>query len=266
MKYAFGQRFRLASMTRKYKTFNKMIVRFLFYEDDMIVLPKNDTVTRRIDMNVEIDDAGERTILPSDVVKGVIDNSDNIFIMNFCLCRLSSSCEDYPIDHGCIFLGKGVHRIPSDFGHLASKEEAKAYIDECGDLGMIHIIGRNKIDSIWLSTGKKHDLMTICNCCPCCCLWNVTRDISDEIGGMFRRMDSVEVSVDNDVCDGCGICTESCFTTALSLEDGKAIIDQKLCRGCGRCIDNCPKDALRITFDDSVVAGEIDRISTLVNL
>lgn len=261
----FWTRFKLAAFTRRSRMFNRIVTRALFDGDDMVVLPKDGVVRRRITMDMDFEDGGESTVLPSDIVKGIIDSSSDIFIMDFCLCRRSNGCKDFPRDRGCVFLGRGVHRIPDDFGHLASREEAKAYIDECTDLGLVHIIGRNKLDSIWLNTGHKRDLMTICNCCPCCCLWNMTRNISDDIGSVFKRLEGVTLSVDADKCIGCGTCEGICFTKAISV-DGACVIDHGMCRGCGRCVEACPSGAMSLEFDDTVVDGEVERIRSLVNL
>ena len=263
----FWSRFGLAAFTKRSKLFNRVVTKTLFDGDDMVVLPKDDVVrARRIEMDMDFEDGGESTVLPSDIVKDIIDRSSDIFIMNFCLCRESNECDDFPRDRGCVFLGKGVHRIPEDFGHIATREEAKRYIDECTDLGLVHIIGRNKLDSIWLNTGHKRDLMTICNCCPCCCLWNMTRTISDEIGGVFKRLDGVSVSVDTDRCIGCGSCHDICFTKAVTIDNGKCSIDPGMCRGCGRCVEVCPTDSITLEFDESVVGREVDRIHSLVDL
>jgi Pyruvate/2-oxoacid:ferredoxin oxidoreductase delta subunit len=267
VRLTFKSRYRLASWTRRSKTFNRIIHKFMFEGDEMIVLPKDNVVRRTVETNIEIDEPGEATVLPSQVVKEMISKAEgNIFIMSFCLCRKSSNCKDFPVDHGCIFLGKGVHKIPPEYGHLATPEEAKAYIDECTDIGLVHIIGRNKIDSIWLHTGDKRDLMTICNCCPCCCLWNMARNISDEIGGNFKRMEGVAVSIDQSRCIGCGSCKEICFCKAVGVEDGGFVIDQSMCRGCGRCVEECPAEAISIVYDDSKVSNEVDRMTSLIRL
>ena len=261
----FNSRYRLARWTRKSRLFGRMVRRGLFDGDDMIVVPKDAVArSRRIEMDIDIPDAGERTVLPSEVVKRVIRRlDDRIFIMNFCLCRRSNKCEDYPVDHGCIFLGNGTERIPPEMGHMATAEEAEAYLDECASKGLVHIIGRNKLDRIWLSTGRRNDLMTICNCCPCCCLWNVTRDISADIGSIFKRMDGVEVMVDEGKCIGCGLCADICFTKAIRIEDGKSVLDADRCRGCGRCADVCPGDAITVTYDEDRVESESARIAAL---
>jgi len=213
VKHVFWLRYKLAGLTKRSKTFNRIVGKTMFEGDDMIVLPRDEAAkTKRIKPDITVDTAGESTVLPSDVVKSLIKGSDNIFIMNFCLCRRSSGCKDYPVDYGCIFMGKGVHRIPKDFGHIATPDEALEHIDRCRDAGLIHLVGRNKIDSIWLNTEDKKDLMTICNCCPCCCLWNMVRDISDELSASLRRMEGVMVSVIEDRCTGCGKCIDDCFT------------------------------------------------------
>lgn len=266
VKYLFNTRYRLAAFTRRSKTFNKIVRKTMFDGDDMVVLPKDNVVKRTVSVDISVDDAGESTVLPSDVVKRLIDRADDIFIMDFCLCRKSNGCKDYPADRGCVFMGKGVHKIPPKYGHMATREEAVAYIDECTDLGLVHIIGRNKLDSIWLQTGDKKDLMTICNCCPCCCLWNMTRNISDNIGDLFKRMEGVSVMMDADRCIGCGSCSEICFCKAVKTEGGHFSIDQSLCRGCGRCVESCPTEAITIAYDESKIEGTVERIGSLVRL
>ena len=260
----FGTRYRLASWTRKHRRFGGLVRRMLFDEDDMVVIPK-DTSLVDLDMDIEIDGAGERTVLPSDIVKDVIRRNDEIFIMNNCLCRKSNGCKDYPMDRGCIFLGKGIRKIPAKYGHRATADEAVRYIDECSEMGFVHIIGRNKLDSLWLGTGDKKDLMTICNCCPCCCLWNIVRDVSDDISSVYKRMDGVGISVDTEKCVGCGACEEICFTKAVSIVEGRSHIDIDRCRCCGRCVESCSFDAISISFDPDVVEGEVERISALLN-
>lgn len=263
--HVFNMRYRLASMTRKHPRMGKVVKRIAFEGDEMTVLPKDSSVSRKVDVNIEIEGAGDRNVLPSDLVKAVIRRSDKIFIMNFCLCRKSNKCEDYPIDTGCIFIGKGTARIPPEYGHFATPDEACAYIDKCDELGLVHIIGRNKLDSIWLHTGNHHDLMTICNCCPCCCLWNMIRDIDAGISQTYKRMDGVKVSIDPAKCVGCGFCVETCFVKAISIDAGKAVLNWDKCRGCGRCTEGCLADAISISYDPGVLDREADRIMALVN-
>ena len=261
----FNTRYRLARMTRKHPRFGRVVKRIAFDGDDMSVVPKAGTAHVKVDLNIEIENAGERNVVPTDLIKKVLMRSEKIFIMNFCLCRQSNKCKDYPVSSGCIFIGKGTDRISPKYGRFVTPEEACDYIDECDRLGLVHIIGRNKLDSIWLHTGKHTNLMTICNCCPCCCLWNMVRDIDGGIASAYRRMAGVDVSVDRDKCIGCGICMERCFVKAITITDGKCVLDDVKCRACGRCSEECPVKAITLTYDPTVIDSEADRIYNLVN-
>ena len=53
------------------------------------------------------------------------------------------------------------------------------------------------------------------------------------------------VTVDKDVCIGCGACTGVCTVTALSLdENGKSQCDEATCIDCHTCIGTCPVGAI----------------------
>jgi heterodisulfide reductase subunit A len=52
--------------------------------------------------------------------------------------------------------------------------------------------------------------------------------------------------VNDDVCDGCGICRPICEYNAIEIDDEKklAIINETLCKGCGACVGACPSGAM----------------------
>lgn len=61
------------------------------------------------------------------------------------------------------------------------------------------------------------------------------------------------VQIDEDKCDGCGLCVPSCHEGAISIVNGKAqIIEDKLCDGLGDCLGECPQDALKIIEREAV--------------
>jgi MinD superfamily P-loop ATPase len=108
--------------------------------------------------------------------------------------------------------------------------------------------------------------MTVCNCCPCCCLWRILPDITPDIGDKLTKMPGVEVR-GTEQCVGCGTCTEDiCFTSAIKLEDGRASIGSA-CRGCGRCVAVCPNEAIELIItDDGYINKTIDRLTSAVDL
>jgi ferredoxin len=55
------------------------------------------------------------------------------------------------------------------------------------------------------------------------------------------------VEIDEEKCNGCGLCIPNCAEGALKIIDGKAqIVDDVYCDGLGACLGHCPQDALRI--------------------
>lgn len=55
------------------------------------------------------------------------------------------------------------------------------------------------------------------------------------------------IKIDEDKCDGCGLCVPSCAEGAIQMIDGKArLIDDKFCDGLGACLGECPNDAITI--------------------
>ena len=55
------------------------------------------------------------------------------------------------------------------------------------------------------------------------------------------------VKIDEEKCDGCGVCIPSCAEGALQIIDGKAkLIKEQYCDGLGACLGECPQDAITI--------------------
>ena len=57
------------------------------------------------------------------------------------------------------------------------------------------------------------------------------------------------ISIDEEKCNGCGLCARACHEGALRIVDGKArLVSDIYCDGLGNCIGACPQDA--ITFEE----------------
>ncbi len=55
------------------------------------------------------------------------------------------------------------------------------------------------------------------------------------------------VEIDEDKCDGCGLCIPNCHEGALQIIDGKArLVSDLFCDGLGNCLGHCPQGAIEI--------------------
>ncbi|HQO21049.1 MAG TPA: 4Fe-4S binding protein [Acidobacteriota bacterium] len=56
-----------------------------------------------------------------------------------------------------------------------------------------------------------------------------------------------KIIIDEEKCDGCGLCIPSCHEGALAIVDGKAkMVNESLCDGMGACIGECPRGAITL--------------------
>lgn len=56
--------------------------------------------------------------------------------------------------------------------------------------------------------------------------------------------------VDEDLCDGCGVCVDACHTNAVALVNGKAVfVNPDNCDYCTDCESLCPKGAIRCPLE-----------------
>ncbi|MCF8303908.1 MAG: 4Fe-4S binding protein [Bacteroidales bacterium] len=73
------------------------------------------------------------------------------------------------------------------------------------------------------------------------------------------------INIDEEKCNGCGICVPNCHEGALQIIDGKArLISELFCDGLGACIGHCPEDAITLEEREAEPYDEIkvmERIS-----
>ena len=55
------------------------------------------------------------------------------------------------------------------------------------------------------------------------------------------------VKIDEEKCNGCGLCVNACAEGAIKIIDGKAkLVSEIYCDGLGACLGHCPQDAITI--------------------
>lgn len=60
------------------------------------------------------------------------------------------------------------------------------------------------------------------------------------------------IRIDEEKCDGCGICANACHERAIEIVNGKAkLVKDSYCDGLGACIGECPRGALSFEMRDA---------------
>ncbi len=55
------------------------------------------------------------------------------------------------------------------------------------------------------------------------------------------------IEINEDKCNGCGLCVTACHEGAIAMIDGKArIVNEAYCDGLGACLPECPTDAISL--------------------
>ena len=82
---------------------------------------------------------------------------------------------------------------------------------------------------------------------------------------MIRRV----IQIDEEKCNGCGICVTACHEGPIGMVDGKArLMRDDYCDGLGDCLPNCPTGAISFiereaaAYDEAAVKANMERKET----
>lgn len=75
------------------------------------------------------------------------------------------------------------------------------------------------------------------------------------------------IKIDEERCNGCGLCVPNCAEGAIQIIDGKAkLVKDSYCDGLGACLGHCPQDALEIVEREADGFDEEEAMEFVKNL
>ncbi len=200
---------------------------------------KGTPLTRVIPVEAAVEH--RQKILDSEEAHHIINAQSRLALVP-CPCRTRTEkmgtrecAERNPVGY-CIMMGTtALHFESVGLGKNVSAEEAKQYLDEMREKGLVNITDN------WAREG--HTI--ICSCCECCCSQVRGRTRWDNPYSMAPANYVAEAGED---CVLCGTCVDRCFFGAIRLDDeaGRALVDPAKCMGCGVCTHTCPEETMKL--------------------
>lgn len=172
-------------------------------------------------------------VAPYESAVGIIEQAQSWGVLD-CICRKQTALVGRPCKHP-VDVCMQMSDTPDAFTNSSevkalTKEEAYAVLRRSDQAGLVHTVS-NSQQGTWY----------ICNCCTCSC--GILRGMA-EIGIANVVASSAFVNtVDETLCNACGLCVDSCQFDALTVQDF-ASVNRTRCVGCGVCVNACPDHAL----------------------
>ena len=193
-------------------------------------------VMRVVPINAQIE--AQHEVHRYEDLKKTIEGSQSFQVME-CICRKERALQGHPCKkHStevCMSFAK--HEGAFDkyhMGRIISKDEALRVLDLSEEEGLVHCTYN-------VQSGQ----MFVCNCCSCCC--GILRGIKHFNAPHLMAKSNFVAFIDQDTCAACGTCAdERCPMSAIVEEDGSYRVQTERCIGCGVCTNTCPTSAIAL--------------------
>ncbi|MBU4317393.1 MAG: 4Fe-4S dicluster domain-containing protein [Proteobacteria bacterium] len=209
------------------------------------VIPSIEPVKRIIALNEMV--SVEKQVLPYEQLEAHISRVDpQVFAVVPCPCRTAAELVGNPCqratDNYCAVAGKQAgHIIKEGVGREVTRDELMDLMKRAEQDGLVH------------QTSNIQDKTTfICNCCPCCCPYMISRKKLRDAGASAKS--NFTPTVNRDLCTLCETCVDICpmeaayhhFPHESDESDDYIRIRMDLCIGCGDCASVCPTQAIAL--------------------
>lgn len=205
------------------------------------------------------------TVLPPQIIHEFIDQAAIHVIMDQCGCRILRDCKHHTHDIGCLFMGETALKLPHGVSRRVNRQQAHEHVEKAIENGLVPMTGKVRIDNFIYMTPDRGKLLSVCFCCPCCCILTSYKHLDGGyLDGIIEPINGLSIRV-NSQCIGCGVCLQTCPFDAIEIKGNRAFHNSR-CRKCGRCEAHCPQGAVSIELDNQQFDQEIkDRIRSYVS-
>jgi ferredoxin len=190
----------------------------------------------------------ELEIFPYETAEEMIKSAKSWGVRD-CICKqqkemIKEPCKVTTNKTVCLPFSPKENTFDKDpFTETITKEQALDYLRQAEEDGLVHC-------TMNIREGHYY----ICNCCTCCC--GVLRGLTERNQPNAFVNSNFIMSVDEDLCTGCGTCIDRCQFDALDVPEDILVINKEKCIGCGVCAIVCPEEALELVNRDPADQNE----------
>jgi ferredoxin len=200
----------------------------------------------------------ENLVYNYDNIEQIIENIGEPIAVMDCICRkgtdlIGNPCKKTDLRETCLTFRRGaVSFIEKGLAREITKEEALKLVEEAKEDGLV------------LQPGNSISPMSMCICCGCCCGVLVAQK---ELPGLSRFFaTNFYAEVDQDLCEGCGICEGRCNLGAVHVVENLAQVDREKCIGCGVCVPKCSSGAMNLLSKEVETIPPKDTLTTYTTI